>query len=211
MSKSRRSRSACLQIAVRRMMIRECSAICEHCFKPYEMTDEILEHAEQAIFDIAKGIVREDFTPFGTVIDNSFSDVEKASKHEGHLTGVSTGFSVLEMKSKCRRLLKRREIALVIVDYLQLMESRGRRMAEDRPHKMPQLSDLRESGSIEQDADVIILMYRDEQYNPHAEGNRNIAEIILAKQRNGPTGRFRLTFLKEYTRFQNYAEEDEFR
>jgi len=82
------------------------------------------------------------------------------------------------------------------------------RRAEDRPSKRPLLSDLRESGAIEQDADVILLIYRDEQYNAPTDENRNIAEIHLAKQRNGPTGRFRLTFLKNYARFENYNVED---
>ena len=63
---------------------------------------------------------------------------------------------------------------------------------------------------IEQDADVILFIYRDELYNPPTDENRNIAEVLLAKQRNGMTGKFRLTFLKEYTRFENYTEEGHF-
>jgi replicative DNA helicase len=82
------------------------------------------------------------------------------------------------------------------------------RKIEDRPNKKPQLADLRESGAIEQDADVIAFIYRDEVYHGPNEENRNVAEITLAKQRNGPTGYFKLTFLQEFTRFRDYAEEE---
>jgi replicative DNA helicase len=153
----------------------------------------------------------------------------------------SSAISVLEMKAKCRRLKKRGELGLVIVDYMQLIQgrrsaesrqlemseiSRGlkglakdldipvmalsqlNRKVEDRPNKRPQLADLRESGAIEQDADVIVFIYRDEVYNPQSEESQNIAEIIIGKQRNGPTGSFKLTFLKELTRFENFIQED---
>lgn len=81
------------------------------------------------------------------------------------------------------------------------------RKVEDRSNKKPQLADLRESGAIEQDADVIIFIYRDEVYHPKTKENSNKADIIIAKQRNGPTGQFKLTFLKEITRFENYSDE----
>jgi replicative DNA helicase len=79
------------------------------------------------------------------------------------------------------------------------------RAVESRTDHRPQLSDLRESGAIEQDADLVVLILREEYYNPTPE-NEGIAEIIIAKQRNGPVGSFKLTFLKEYTRFENIAQ-----
>ena len=78
------------------------------------------------------------------------------------------------------------------------------RQLEYRQDKRPMLADLRESGSIEQDADVVIFIYRDEYYNPESE-QRGMAEIIVAKHRNGPTGASRLAFLEQYTKFANLA------
>ncbi len=82
------------------------------------------------------------------------------------------------------------------------------RSVEQRQDKKPVMSDLRESGAIEQDADLIVFIYREEVYNQNTP-RKGIADITIAKQRNGPTGEFPLTFLGRYTRFENYAPEIE--
>lgn len=148
------------------------------------------------------------------------------------------GATVLELRSKARRMKSRHNIGLVIVDYMQLMEdsassenrvqeissiSRGIKAlarelsipviavsqlsrAPERELRRPRLSDLRESGAIEQDADVVLMLYREEYYaDKQTEENKGIAEVIIAKQRNGPTGTVKLAFIKEYTRFETLA------
>lgn len=92
-----------------------------------------------------------------------------------------------------------RELSVPIVAISQLS-----RAVESRTDHRPQLSDLRESGAIEQDADVVVLILREEYYNPTSE-NQGTAEVIIAKQRNGPVGSFKLAFIKEYPRFENIA------
>ena len=92
-----------------------------------------------------------------------------------------------------------RELNITIVAISQLS-----RAVEARTDHRPQLSDLRESGAIEQDADVVVLLLREEYYNPSPE-NQGVAEVIIAKQRNGPVGSLKLAFIKEYTRFENIA------
>lgn len=147
----------------------------------------------------------------------------------------TSGISLNELRSKCRKLKARGELDLVIIDYLQLMTTNSRsenrqqeistisrglkglakelncpilalsqlsRAPDQRPNHRPVMSDLRESGAIEQDADVVLMLYRDDYYDPETE-KPNTAEIIVAKHRNGPTGTVDMFFDKEHTKFMD--------
>lgn len=146
----------------------------------------------------------------------------------------TAGVSVMEMRSKCRRLKMEYGIDLILIDYLQLMSGSGEsrqqevaeisrnikaiakemecpvialsqlsRAPEQRADHRPMLSDLRESGSIEQDADLVMFLYRDEYYNKETE-DKNVGECIIAKQRNGPVGTVKLAWLGQYSKFADY-------
>ncbi len=171
----------------------------------------------------------------------SDSDWEKLIEGAGiigrsHLLIDDTpGISISELRSKCRKYKLEHDLKLVIIDYLQLMSGNGRsdsrqqeisdisrslkglareldvpiialsqlsRAVEQRPDHRPMLSDLRESGAIEQDADVVMFIYRDDYYNKDTD-MKNIAEISIAKQRNGPIGTVNLVWLPQYTKFAN--------
>lgn len=149
------------------------------------------------------------------------------------------GTSVMEIRAKCRRLKLEKNLGLVVIDYLQLMQGSGRsesrqqeiseisrslkilakevnvpvialsqlsRAPEARSDHRPMLSDLRESGAIEQDADLVMFLYRDDYYNEDSE-KRNIAEVIIAKHRNGSTGTVELAWLGQYTKFGNLKKD----
>lgn len=117
------------------------------------------------------------------------------------MRGTSSAENRQQEISEISRSLKAlaRELRVPVVAISQLS-----RAVELRSDHRPQLSDLRESGAIEQDADVVVLILREEYYNPTSE-NQGLAEIIIAKQRNGPVGTLKLAFIKEYTRFENLA------
>lgn len=150
------------------------------------------------------------------------------------------GISVMDIRAKCRRLKLEKNLGLVVIDYLQLMQGRGRtenrqqevseisrslkilakelnvpvvtmsqlsRGPESRNDHRPMLSDLRESGAIEQDADIVMFLYRDDYYNAETE-KKNIAEVIIAKHRNGSTGTIELRWFGEYTKFANLKRDE---
>ncbi len=145
------------------------------------------------------------------------------------------GISIMEIRAKCRRLKLEKNLGLILIDYLQLMQGRGKndsrqqeiseisrslkilakeinvpvvtlsqlsRAPEARAEHKPILSDLRESGAIEQDADIVMFLYREDYYNPETE-KKNIAELIIAKHRNGSTGTIELKWRGEYTKFDS--------
>jgi replicative DNA helicase len=331
-------------LSTRRNLIQKCSHISEVCFQPGNATEDILDSAEQYIFEITERNIDQNFLQLDEVVKNSFKKIETTTG--SNITGISTGFtdfdsltsglqpsdfiivagrpsmgktalalnialnaalidkvgvaifslemsslqlgirllgcdamidawklrkgalqdddylrltdsanrlselpiyiddssglSSLEIKAKARRLKKKYNISLVIIDYLQLMQSKKavesrqleisdisrslkalakdldipilavsqlNRKVEDRPNKRPILADLRESGAIEQDADLILFIYREELYN-RTEENKGKAEINIAKHRNGPTGLVYLTFREKYTKFQNYYKDE---
>ena len=169
----------------------------------------------------------EDWEKIGAVIDR----VATAPIHIDDTASVT----VSEIRAKCRRLKQTHNLELIVIDYLQLMQSSGRadnrqqeiseisrslkilakelnipvialsqlsRTVESRSDKRPMLSDLRESGAIEQDADIVMFLYRDDYYNPDSE-KKNLAECIIAKNRSGETGKFDLGWKGEFTKFSN--------
>ena len=148
------------------------------------------------------------------------------------------GISITEIRSKCRKLKMEKNIGMVVIDYLQLIQASSRRngtreqeiseisrslkvlakelnvpvialsqlsrSVEQRPDHRPMLADLRESGAIEQDADLVMFLYRDEYYNPESTDKKGLAEVILAKHRGGSTGTVELVWMGEYTKFGNW-------
>ena len=326
-----------------RRMIHTTEDITNDCYQGTESTEVLLEQTEKKIFDLLQNRGGGDYVPIKQVVLNALDKIEKASKTQGNVTGIATGFldldyktaglqpsdlilvaarpsmgktafvlniaqyvafhsdlctaifslemskeqlvnrlfslesrvdaqklrsgdlsdadwekliegagtigqskliiddtpgiSISELRSKCRKYKLEHDLKLIIIDYLQLMSGSGGRASdsrqqeisdisrslkalarelhvpvialsqlsravEQRPDHRPMLSDLRESGAIEQDADVVMFIYRDDYYNKDTD-DKGLAEIIIAKQRNGPIGTVNLVWLPEYTKFAN--------
>ncbi len=336
------------QKSILRSLISTTSDIANRCFEEQDDIEQLVDEAEQSIFEIAGSKSSSEFASLRTIIPESFNNVEKLFERKELITGVPTGYteldkmtagfqpsdliilagrpsmgktalalniaqhaalidktgvaifslemskdqlamrllssvgridsqkirtgrlhdkdwpdlsraagmlseapmyiddtpalSIPEMRSKIRRLASKNDIGLILVDYLQLMRGRSsenrtqeisdisrslkalakehdvpvlalsqlNRGLESRQDKRPMMSDLRESGAIEQDADVICFIYRDEVYDKSEDNpDRGIAELIIGKQRNGPTGVTRLHFKKEFTLFENLSHYDD--
>ena len=339
--------------AVLNALIEKATAVVSKAYADSEDTDQLLDWAEQQIFEISQDKISRTFAPVKSILKGTFQLIEKLYDRKSHVTGVPTGFadfdrltsglqaaelivvagrpsmgktsfclniaqqaairesiavaifslemskeqlvqrmlcseasvdshrlrtgylsdtdwpklttaagrlseapiyiddtpgiSLLEMRAKARRLKAERGLGLVIIDYLQLVSGRARaenrqqeiseisrglkamakdlnvpvvalsqlsRAVESRDPPRPQLSDLRESGAIEQDADVVTFLYRPAFYRKRKgeetdEPEDNTTEIIIGKQRNGPTDTVYLTFLREYTRFESQERERE--
>jgi replicative DNA helicase len=182
----------------------------------------------------------------GSLRDSDFTNLARAA---GVLQSCpiwiddTPSITLLEMRSKARRLKAENDIKMVVVDYLQLMRSpeyaenrvqeisdisrslkalarelevpvvalsQLSRASEQRGgERKPILSDLRDSGAIEQDADLVLFIHRPEYYDREDEAKKGLAEIMLAKNRNGPTGDVHLRFNREYTRFDSFSQRDE--
>jgi replicative DNA helicase len=174
----------------------------------------------------------------GSIMDNDWIKIAEAMwplANSNIYIDDTPNISVTEIKAKCRKLKAEKGLALIVIDYLQLMSakqskdsrqqeisdiSRGlkslareldlpvialsqlSRACELRADHRPILSDLRESGAIEQDADLVCFLYRDEYYHPDTD-DKNVAELIVAKQRNGPTGTIKLVWRSIYLQFKD--------
>ena len=176
----------------------------------------------------------------GKLEDDDWSKLAEASgilSEAEIIVDDTPGISIMEIRAKCRKMKLEKNIGLVVIDYLQLVQGSSRRASgsreqeiaeisrslkilakeinvpvialsqlsrapEQRPDHRPMLSDLRESGSIEQDADIVIFLYRDDYYNQDSD-KKNVAEVILAKHRSGSTGTVELGWLGNYTKFVN--------
>ncbi|MNP33728.1 Replicative DNA helicase [compost metagenome] len=147
----------------------------------------------------------------------------------------SPGINSAEIRAKCRKAKLEKNIGLIIIDYLQLIEAKTKspsrqqeiseisrslkilakelsvpvialsqlsRATESRADHRPMLSDLRDSGAIEQDADIVLFLHREDYYDPNTD-RKNIAEVLIAKNRNGETGTVELAWLGQYTKFAN--------
>lgn len=325
-----------------RKLIRLNEEIANTCYVGKESLEAILEDTEKRVFDLVQRRNTGEFVPIRQIVMNAMDQIEKASKNDGNVTGIATGFIDLDyktagmqpadliliaarpsmgktafvlniaeyaafklnhtvaifslemskeqlvnrlfamesrvdsqklrtgnlsdmdwekliesagvigksnliiddtpginiptMRSKCRKYKLEHDLKLIIIDYLQLMSGSGRgsdsrqqeisdisrslkalarelkvpvvalsqlsRAVEQRPDHRPMLSDLRESGAIEQDADVVMFIYRDDYYNKDTD-RKGISEIIIAKQRNGPIGTVELAWLPDFTKFAN--------
>lgn len=197
--------------------------------------EQLLERLISSIAKIEAELIRS-----GKLSDEDFKKIASniPQIHEAKLfIDDRSALSVSDIRAKCRRIMRKQKLSLIVIDYITLMSGEGEnetirianisrglkllardlnvpviaisqlnRSLEQRTDKRPNMSDLRQSGAIEQDADLILFIYRDEIYNRNSN-HAGIAEIIIAKHRNGATGTVNLIFNGQYCRFDNYSGE----
>jgi replicative DNA helicase len=140
--------------------------------------------------------LKREYSKLGVVVIDYLQLMAASSQGENRATEIS------EISRSLKAMAKELDAPVIALSQLN-------RALEQRPNKRPQMADLRESGAIEQDADIILAIYRDEVYNPDSP-DKGVAEVNILKQRNGPIGTVKLTFLGQFTRFENYADPGQF-
>jgi replicative DNA helicase len=198
------------QLAMR--MIGSVGRLDQHALRTGQMSDEQMDKFGMAVSKLWAAPLYIDETPGLTSLELRSRARRLARKMGGQLGLIVIDYLQLMSGNSTRRDQNRatelgeisrslkalaKELKVPVVALSQLSRS-----VEQRTDKRPMMSDLRESGAIEQDADVIIFMYRDEYYNPDSQ-LKGLAEAIIGKQRNGPTGRIPLTFIGQFARFEN--------
>ena len=210
----------------------------------HQKTPVMIFNLEMSKEEVTKRILCAESEVDSTKVKNATLESEdwlKLGEASGRLSDMpiyiddTPGLTSAELRAKCRKAKLEKNIGLVIIDYLQLMESKNKsssrqqevseisrslkilakelnipvialsqlsRATESRTDHRPMLSDLRESGSIEQDADIVMFLHREDYYDANTE-KKNVAEVIIAKNRSGSTGTVELAWIPEYTKFAN--------
>ena len=198
-----------------RKLIAAGSDICDRAFEQGETVDELIDMAEASIFAIGRQTQASTMHELSELLPLAFRAIEMRDPNS--LTGLSTGFYQLDeitsglQKGDVIVMAARPSISKTLLakelDVPVILLSQLNRASASRSNFMPRLTDLRESGSIEQNADVVLLLHWEGYYHKGQADycNTNVADIIIAKQRNGPIGAIKLTFRPELSRFESYT------
>jgi len=171
----------------------EWSHLTDAMGKLHEASIHVDETAALNALEVRARRLKREYSKLGLVIVDYLQLMSASGQGENRATEIS------EISRSLKALSKELEVPVIALSQLS-------RAVEQRNDRRPMMSDLRESGAIEQDADLILFIYRDEVYAPDKEESKGRAEIIIGKQRNGPIGRIDLTFLGRFTRFANFQD-----